>query len=143
VARRGLLGSGALALGDAHASGHGLPLSRALEGLLVCCLQTGLPTFPTGGVPLSGRRAKKICWVQIGGQKCRVEVPLDRPDAAGTPMPALPQRFLDILAAAMTELRQPGAASGDFEQGAARARRRSRFKRSINIPLRTKKERSS
>src|SRR5689334_10824223 len=35
-------------------------------------------------------------------------------------MPALPQRLRYKLAAAMTELREFGAACGDFEQGAAR-----------------------
>ena len=68
MARRGLLGSRALALGDAHASGHRLPLSRALDELLVCCLQAGLPTFPTGGVPRLGTRGKKVWWIQVGGK---------------------------------------------------------------------------
>jgi len=122
VAWLGFLGRRALAYGDADASGHGLPLSRALDESLVCCPQAGLPTFPVRVVP--GTRGKRICWIQIGGQEGRVEVTLDRPDAAGTLVPALPQRFLHELAAAMTELREFGAARGDFEQGAARARPR-------------------
>jgi hypothetical protein len=80
--------------------------------------QAGFPTFPVSVVP--GTRGKKICWVQIGSQEGRVGVTLDGPDAAGAIVPALPQRFGNILAAAMTELRQLGGASGDFEQGAAR-----------------------
>src|SRR5260370_22816301 len=32
--------------GDAHASGHDLPLFRPLGGSLVCCQQARLPTFP-------------------------------------------------------------------------------------------------
>ena len=74
---------------DAHASGHGLPLSRALKKLLVCCPQAGLPTFPTGGVPLSGTRGKEICWIQIGSQEGRVEVALDGSNPTGALMPAL------------------------------------------------------
>ena len=133
VARLGLLGRRALAYGDADASGHRLPLSRTLEKVLMCCPQAGLPTFPTGGIPLSGTRGKDFYRVQIGGQESRVEVTLDRPDATGTHMPALPQRLGHTLTAAMTELREFGRACGDFEQDAARA---ATVRRSIsrNIP---------
>src|SRR5579862_6813106 len=106
--------------GNTHASGHGLPLSRALEESLVCCPQAGFPTFPTGGVPLSGTRGKRICWIQIGGQKRRVQVPLDGSNATGALVPALPQPFRDKLAAAMAELGEFGPVCGNFEQGAAR-----------------------
>jgi hypothetical protein len=70
-----------------------LPHTCALNGVLVCCLQAGLPTFPTGGVPLLGTRGKRICWVQIGGQKRRVEVALDGTNATGALVPALAQRL--------------------------------------------------
>ena len=106
--------------GDAEAARQRLPRTCALDGELVCCPQARLRTFPTGGVPLSGTRGKQICWIQIGGQKRRVEVTLDRSDATGALVPALPQRFRHKLAAAMTELGEFGAARGNFEQGAAR-----------------------
>ena len=94
--------------GDTHASGQFLPLSRALDEVLVCCPQAGFSTFPTGGVPRLGTRGKIVWWIQIGGQKRGVEVTLDRPDATGALVPALPQRFLHELAAAMTELGEFG-----------------------------------
>jgi hypothetical protein len=62
--------------------------------------------------------------VQIGGQEGRGEVTLIGPMRAAALVPALPQRLRHELAAAMTELRAFGAARGDFEQGAARARPR-------------------
>ena len=65
-----------------------------------------------------GRRSAHI---QIGGQKRGVHVTLDWPDATGALVPALPQRFLHELAAAVTELREFGRVRGDFHQGAARA----------------------
>ena len=111
-------------MGDTHASGHGLPLSRALKESLVCCPQAGFPTFPTNGVPRLGTRGRRICWIQIGGQKRGVEVTLDGTNPTGALVPALPQRFLHELAAAMTELGKSGRVRGDFVQGAARARPR-------------------
>jgi hypothetical protein len=74
----------------------------------MCCPQAGLPTFPTGGIPLSGTRGKDFYRVQIGGQESRVEVTLDRPDATGTRVPALPEWFLHELATAMAELGEFG-----------------------------------
>jgi len=104
--------------GDAKASGQDLPLIRAFLELLVCCPQARLRTFPVGLVP--GTRGSEVCWIQIGGQKRRVEVALHRPNAAAALMPALGQRLFDKLSAAMAKLRQFRAAGGDFEQGAAR-----------------------
>ena len=92
-----------------------LPRTCALDAVLVCCLQAGLPTFPVPLVP--GTRGKEICWIQIGGQKRRVEVTLDGPNATGALVPALPQRFRHKLAAAMTELRQFGACAWRLPPG--------------------------
>jgi hypothetical protein len=50
----------------------------------------------------------QICWIQIGGQKRGVQVTLDGSNATGAGVPALPQRFLHKLAAAMTELGEFG-----------------------------------
>ena len=122
VARRGLLGRRASRSGDTEGARQRLPRTCALEGVLVCCPQAGLPTFPVPPVP--GTRGKQICWIQVGGQKRGVQVTLDGSDATGTLLPALPQRFLHMLSAAMTELRELGGAGGDFDQCATRARPR-------------------
>src|SRR5690349_8109132 len=87
-----------------------LPRTRALDSVLVCCPQAGLPTFPVPLVP--GTRGMGIGWVQIGGKIRRVEVALGR-DATGTQVPALPEGLFDILAAARTELREFGTARGN------------------------------
>src|SRR5262245_59255520 len=63
----------------------------------------------------------QLCWIQRGGQKRGVQVTLDGSDATGTRVPALPQRFLHELAAAMTELGEFGRVRRNFHQGAARA----------------------
>ena len=104
--------------GDAKASGHDLPLIRAFEDALVCCPQARLRTFPVGLV--LGTRGSEVCWIQIGGQKRRVEVALHWPNTATALMPALGQRLFDALTAAMAKLRQFRAAGGNFVQGAAR-----------------------
>jgi hypothetical protein len=112
--------------GDAHASGHDLPLFRALGGSLVCCHQARLPahpgTFPGNDIP--GTRGERICWIEIGGQKRRVQVALHRPDAARALVPALPQRLGNEPPAAVTILGQLGGTGGNFVQGAARTRPR-------------------
>ena len=74
--------------GDAHASGHDLPLFRALGGSLVCCPQARLRTFPGNDIP--GTRGDGICWIEKCGQKRGVEIALHRPDAARALVPALP-----------------------------------------------------
>ena len=88
--------------GDAEAARQMLPRTCALDGLLVCCPQAGFPTFPVPLVP--GTRGKQMCWIEIGGQKRRVEVALDGPDATWALMPALPEWLGHAAAAAMTEL---------------------------------------
>ena len=103
--------------GDAKASGHDLPLIRAFEDALVCCPQARLRTFPVGLV--LGTRGSEVCWIQIGGQKRRVEVALHWPHTAAALMPALGQRLFDGLTTAMAKLRQFGAARGELTQGAA------------------------
>src|ERR1051326_6321878 len=100
--------------GDTEAARQRLPRTCALECVLVCYPQAGLPTFPVPLVP--GTRGKQICWIQIGGQKRGVQVTLDGSDATGARVPALPQRFLHMLSATMTELGEVGAAGGDFHQ---------------------------
>ncbi len=62
-----------------------------------------------------------ICWIEIGGQKGRIEVTLDWPDATRASVPTLRQRFFHGVAAAVTILAEFGRACGDFGQGAARA----------------------
>src|SRR5260221_4390427 len=93
--------------GDAHASGHDLPLFRAFFDSLVCCPQARLPahpgTFP--GNDILGTRGDAIyCWIEIGLQKRGIQVALHRPDATGAVMPALPERLFDRLVAAMAKL---------------------------------------
>ena len=106
--------------GDAEAARQRPPRTCALDSELVCCPQARPRTFPTGGVPLSGTRGKEVWWIQIGGQKRRVQVALDGSNATGALVPALPQGFWKELTAAMTELGEFGAVRGEFEQGAAR-----------------------
>ena len=108
--------------GDTEGARQRLPRTCALDTVLVCCLQAGLPTFPVPLVP--GTRGMRICWIQIGGQKRGVQITLDGTDATGALVPALPQRLRHELAAAMTELGELGRARGDFHQGAARTRPR-------------------
>ncbi len=73
--------------GDTHASGHDLPLIRALCDSLVCGPQARLRTFPGNDIP--GTRGDGICWIKKGGQKRGVQVALHRPDAAWALVPAL------------------------------------------------------
>ena len=105
--------------GDAHASGHDLPLIRALDGSLVCCQQARLRTFPGNDIP--GTRGDRFYWIKKGGEKRRVQVALHRPDAARAPVPALPERLFDERPAAVAKLGQFGTSRGDLVQGAARA----------------------
>ena len=61
-------------------SAHDLPLIRALGGLLVCCPQARLRTFP--GNDILGTRGDGFCWIEVGSQKRRIQVTLHRPDTA-------------------------------------------------------------
>ena len=112
--------------GDAHASGHDLPLIRALGGSRDGCYQARLPAHPSTfpGNDILGTRGHGFYWNKIGSQKRGVEVALHRPDAARALVPALPERLFDKPPAAMAKLRQFGRACGDLVQGAARARPR-------------------
>jgi len=105
--------------GTAKASGQDVPLIRALVYSLVCCPQARFRTFP--GNDVLGTRGDGIYWIKIGCQKGRVQVALHRPNSTGTGVPALRERLFHRLAAAMTPLGEPGAACGNFGQGAARA----------------------
>ncbi len=62
-----------------------------------------------------------MSWIEVGGQKRRIEIPLHRPDATFTLVNPLREGFFDQPPAAVTILRQFGTACGDFVQGAARA----------------------
>ncbi len=104
---------------DTHASGQDLPLIRAFFDSLVRCPQARLRTFP--GNDILGTRGGEFCWIKIGRQKRRVQIALHRPHATGALMPALRERFLDGLAAAMTQLGQLRGTCGDLVQGAAGA----------------------
>ena len=66
-------------------------------------------------------RGNRGTLLEIGGQKCRVEVALHRSDATGALVPALRERLFHRLAAAVAQLRQLGGARGNLAQGAARA----------------------
>ena len=118
MARRGLLGRRAPTPGIPKERGRGCPALARWMVNSYAAQPSRLRTFPVPRVP--GTRGKQICRIQIGGQKRRVEVTLDGPNATGALVPALPQRLRNELAAAMTELGEFGAARGDFEQGAAR-----------------------
>ena len=65
--------------GDTKASGQKLPLIRTLFESLVCGPQARFRTFPIPKVV--GTRGGRICWIEIGDQKGRVEIPLDRTDS--------------------------------------------------------------
>ena len=109
--------------GTAKASGHEVPFIRALVDLLVCCPQARFRTF--GRERRDFRtRGNGFCWIKIGSQKGRVQVALHRSYSTGTGVPALRERLFHRLAAAMTPLGEPGAACGNFGQGAARTRPR-------------------
>ena len=112
--------------GDAHASGHDLPLIRALDDSLVCCLQARLPAHPgTFPIPLvSGTRGIGICWIEIRRQKRGIPVALHRPDATGALVKPLRERLGDERPASMAPLGQFRQTCGDLVQGAARARPR-------------------
>jgi len=86
--------------GDAHASGHDLPLFRAFFCLLVCCHQARLRTFPGNDV-LGTRGDEVYCWIEIGCQKGRVQVALDGPDAARALVQSLRERLVDEPTAAV------------------------------------------
>jgi hypothetical protein len=94
-----------------------LPLICALLRSRDGCHQARLRTFP--GNDVLGTRGDGICWIEIGGEKRRVEVALHWPDAARALVQPLPERLGDKLPAAVTKLRQFGRACGDFVQGAA------------------------
>src|SRR5258708_3030301 len=68
---------------------------------------------------VSGTRGKEVWWLKISCQECRVQITLDRTNPAGTLMPALREEFLGVRLAAVTVLRQFGAARGKLVQGAA------------------------
>ena len=95
-----------------------MPFIRALVDSLVCCPQARFRTFP--GNDVLGTRGDEFCWIKIGSQKGRVQVALHRSYSTGTGVPALRERLFHRLAAAMTPLGEPGAACGNFGQGAAR-----------------------
>jgi hypothetical protein len=111
---------------NTHALGQHLPLFRALDDSLVCCLQARLPahpgTFP--GNDKLGTRGDGICWIEIGRQKRGVQVALHRPDATWALVPALRERLSDERSASMTILGQFRRTCRDLVQGAARARPR-------------------
>src|SRR5262249_12593741 len=86
------------------ALGQDLPRIRALDGLLACCTQARLRTFPGYRVP--GTRGNGICWIKVGRQEGRVQVTLHRANATGALVPAERERLLDGGATAMTILRQ-------------------------------------
>jgi len=71
--------------GDAHASRQGLPLFRTLNESLHRCPQAQVRTFPF----VMGDGGDGVWWIKMGCQKCRVQVTLERPNPAGTVMPAL------------------------------------------------------
>src|SRR3989442_7275662 len=62
-----------------------------------------------------------VCWIEGGRQKCGIEIPLDGSNATGALVKPLREGLFHRLAAAMTKLREFGAARGNFDQGAARA----------------------
>src|SRR5260221_3218552 len=68
---------------------------------------------------VSGTRGKVVWWLKISCQECRVQITLDRTNPEGTLMPALREEFLGVRLAAVTVLRQFGAARGKLVQGAA------------------------
>ena len=106
--------------GNTHTLGQDLPRIRTLDGCLYCCPQARLRTLPG----FLGNRGKEGLEIEMRGQKRRVQVALHRTNATGTPVPTLPERFLDVGATAMAILRELGALGGDFDQDAARARPR-------------------
>ena len=59
--------------------------------------------------------------IQIGGQKSRIQIPLDGTNPTGACVKALRQRLFHADPAAMTKLAQTGGAGGNFNQDAARA----------------------
>jgi len=99
--------------------GQDLPRIRALDDSLVCGPQARLRTFPIRLV--LGTRGDGVCWIEVGRQKCGIEIPLDGSNATGALVKPLREGLFHRLAAAMTKLREFGAARGNFDQGAARA----------------------
>ncbi len=71
--------------GDTKALGRNPPRIRTLLDILYRCPQARLRTFPA----ILGNRGGKRSWVKIGRQKCRVQIALHGPYAAGTLMPTL------------------------------------------------------
>lgn len=106
----------------------------ALKKLLVCCSQAGLLTSPSLRYTADGHVREK----NLLDSGRRSEMPntglAARARSRRALVPAQPERFLDHRFAAMAELRTFGRANGDFHQGDARARRRSRLSASRNIP---------
>src|SRR4051794_24436696 len=105
--------------GHTHALGHGLPRFRTFLDVLPCCPQARLRTFPGNNV--LGTRGIRMCWIEIGCQKRRIEIPLDWPNATGALMNPLREGFFDVPAAAMAILGQFGLVRRNFAQDAARA----------------------
>ena len=62
--------------------------------------------------------------IEIGGQKSRIQIPLDGTNPTGACVKALRQRLFHADPAAVTKLAQTGGAGGNFNQDAARARPR-------------------
>jgi hypothetical protein len=60
--------------------------------------------------------------VEMQRQEGRIQIPLHWPNATGTLMPALCERLLDVVAAAMTVLGQFAGVGRNFMQGAASSR---------------------
>jgi hypothetical protein len=104
-----------------------LPLIRALDDSLVCCLQARLParpgTFPRNKV--LGTRGDAISFrIEMGRQKRGIQVALHRPNATRALVPARRVRLFDERAASVTVLGQFRRTCGNLVQGAARARPR-------------------
>src|SRR6266567_2672259 len=59
--------------------------------------------------------------IEIGGQKSRIQIPLDGTNPTGACVKALRQRLFHADPAAMTKLAQTGGAGGNFNQDSARA----------------------
>jgi hypothetical protein len=105
-------------MGNTHALGQDLPRIRTLDNSLVCGPQARLRTFPIRLV--LGTRGDGSCWIEVGSQKRCIQIPLDGSNATGALVKPLPEGLFHRLAAAMTKLREFGAARGNFDQGAAR-----------------------
>src|SRR5207248_1851417 len=75
--------------GHTHALGESFPRIRALNDILHCCPQARLRTLPF----LLGNRGDKGSQIKMAGQKRRIEITLQWPNAAGALMPAFGKLF--------------------------------------------------